>query len=167
MTKYIVSAAIVAIAVTLVSFVRSQYKGMRYAIQNTRTGKNLRPLAAGKENGNRLVQYDHHSWKCMTWDFNEVGPQTYLLKNRYTGKTFQTIGEPLANSKLSQQEVIEGTSQQWELIKLTESVFRIKLKGKNLFLSVPGDETNADVILVPLKEDDAQLWRLVRQNPLF
>src|SRR5512133_179114 len=60
-----------------------------YAIQNTVTGKNLRPYEAGGQNGNRIVLYDHVEWKCMTWKFMSVGDNTYQLKNLFTSKTFQ------------------------------------------------------------------------------
>jgi len=167
MMKYIIALISIVMVAILVSFVQRRYKGMRYAIQNAKTGKNLRPFAAGKQNDNRLVQYDHHSWKCMTWDFEEVGFQTYLIKNRYTSKTFQTSGEPWANSRLFQQELIGGSSQQWELIRQTEDAYRIKLKGTNLFISVSSDKANSDIVLLPFQEDDAQLWKLVKQNPLL
>ncbi|HEY6915649.1 MAG TPA: hypothetical protein VI413_13320, partial [Paludibacter sp.] len=53
-------------SVLLVAFAAAQTISGTYAIQNTVTGKNLRPYEAGNQNGNRIVSYNHVEWKCMT-----------------------------------------------------------------------------------------------------
>ncbi len=73
MKKYLLPIALV---LTIAVVAKSQeikstcaiQKGIKstYAVQNVKTGKNLRPYNAGIDNGNKIVLYNHHEWKCMT-----------------------------------------------------------------------------------------------------
>lgn len=165
--KYFIVLVIAAVGIAILSFTLRQYTGKRYAIQNVQTGKNLRPYAAGKQDGNRLVLYDHHSWKCMTWDFKEVGTETYQLQNRYTSKSFQASIKPESNAKLCQQPLTGSGLQEWEFIKQSDEAYLIKQNCTDLYLSISSEATNSDIVLMPLQSTKAQLWRLVKQNPLF
>ncbi|WP_313579018.1 RICIN domain-containing protein [Chishuiella sp.] len=160
----IASLLFVMIGITILSFTRMQYKGKRYAIQNIQTGKNIRPYAAGKQDGNRLILYNSYRWKCMTWDLKETGENTYQLQNRYTEKTFQVDAK--LNGKLNQIQ-LDDNSQEWEFIKQAENTYLIKQKETNLYISISSEETNSDIVLKPLNNTKEQLWRLVKQNPLL
>lgn len=165
--KYLMVLILLIVIISILSFTSRQYKGMRYAIQNIQTGKNLRPFQAGKQDGNRLVLYNHHNWKCMTWDFKKIADITYQLQNRYTEKTFQVenYGEP--NAKLCQKPLTSNVAQQWEFIKQANENYLIRLKDTDLYISISSDSTNSDIILLPLQNTTAQLWKLVKQDPLF
>lgn len=141
-------------------------KSSRFAIQNVQTGKNLRPFEAGKANGNKLVLYHHHRWKCMTWELIKVENETFRMQNQYTLKSFQTAGQPVANAKLLQQPLTDK-AREWELIKQSNDEYLIKLKGTELYISISKDETNSEIILLPRKGTKDQLWRLVKQNPII
>ena len=137
-----------------------------YAIQNTVTGKNLRPYEAGGQNGNRIVLYDHVEWKCMTWNFIPAGDNVYQLKNLFTSKTFQSKDQPaITGSSLEQQSVLATAAQQWEFIKAADKSYYIRLKGTELFITASSSSTNTNIILQEKQSGALQLWRLVAQNP--
>ena len=137
-----------------------------FAIQNTVTGKNLRPYEAGGQNGNRIVLYDHVEWKCMTWKFISVGTNTYQLKNLYTSKTFQSKEIPAKHgSALEQQPITNSDLQQWEFVEAADKCYYIRLKGTELYITVSSSETNTDIQLQKKQDKALQLWKLVAQNP--
>jgi len=137
-----------------------------YAIQNTVTGKNLRPYDAGNQNGNRIVLYNHVEWKCMTWDFIPAGAGTYQLKNQFTSKTFQPKENPAkAGTALEQQPISTSASQQWEFITAANKSFYIRLKGTELYITASSSQTNSNIILQDKQDKSLQLWKLVAQNP--
>ena len=137
-----------------------------FAIQNTVTGKNLRPYEAGGQNGNRIVLYNHVEWKCMTWKFISVGANTYQLKNLYTGKTFQSGEIPAKNgSALVQQPISGSDAQQWEFVESADKNYYIRLKGTELYITASSAETNTDIQLQKKQDKALQLWKLIAQNP--
>lgn len=89
--------------------------GQTFAIQNIASGKNLRPFEAGRQDSNQIVLYDHHSWKCLTWTFKQVGPDRYRLTNYYTGKTLDAASKPAASVSLVQHETVPN-SLGWEFV---------------------------------------------------
>jgi hypothetical protein len=148
------------------SFTVAQTISGTYAIQNTVTGKNLRPYEAGGQNGNRIVLYDHVEWKCMTWKFMSVGDNTYQFKNLFTSKTFQPKEIPAKDgSALEQQPISNTDSQQWEFIGAPDNSFYIRLKGTELYVTASSSQTNTNIILQKKQGNALQLWRLVAQNP--
>ena len=137
-----------------------------YAIQNTVTGKNLRPFDAGNQNGNRIVLYNHVQWKCMTWNFISTSDNTYQLKNLFTSKTFQPKENPAkVGTTLEQTPLSTSASQQWEFIKTPNKSFYIRLKGSELYITASSSETNSNIVLQAKQDKALQLWRLVEQNP--
>jgi hypothetical protein len=137
-----------------------------YAIQNTETGKNLRPYDADNQNGNRIVLYNHVEWKCMTWSFIPADENSYQLKNLLTSKTFQPKENPAkVGTTLEQQPIAMSALQQWEFIKAANNSFYIRLKGSELFITASTSETNSNIVLQEKKDKALQLWRLVEQNP--
>jgi hypothetical protein len=149
-----------------VAFAAAQTIIGTYAIQNTATGKNLRPYEAGNQNGNRIVLYNHVEWKCMTWEFRQVKDNTYQLKNLFTGKTFQAKDKPAKQgSTLEQQPLAATDAQQWEFIKKAANTYLIRLKGTELYITASSGQTNSDIVLQPEKKEAMQQWRLVAQNP--
>ena len=150
----------------LSSFTAAQTFSGTYAIQNTVTGKNLRPYDAGSHNGNRIVLYDHVEWKCMTWKFISMGDNTYQLKNLFTSKTFQPKEMPAKDgSTLEQQPISNTDSQLWEFIGAPDNSFYIRLKGTELYVTTSSSQTNTNIILQKKQGNAMQLWRLVAQNP--
>lgn len=139
----------------------------RYAIQNVQTGKNLRPYEARKANGNKIVLYDHHGWKCMTWEFSHLQGDTYQLKNRYTDKTFQAASSPASGIALWQQPIKDDNAQDWEFIKQAKNTYRIRQKGTDLYITISSTDTNSPTILLPKQNSTGQLWKLVEQDPWF
>lgn len=139
-----------------------------YAIQNIKTGKNLRPFEAGSQDGNKIVLYNHVEWKCMTWDFIHVDGDIYQLKNLFTSKTFQPLGNTSAGCTLEQRKLVPGSvGQEWEFIRAGKESYYIRLKGTELYITISDASgmVNSSIILQPKKDIDLQLWKLVRQNP--
>lgn len=159
---------IIALSIAIIFFSRKKNQKERYAIQNVKTNKNIRPYKANSENDNKIILYDSYSWKCMTWDLEKVGnSEVYNLKNRYTDKTFQA-SKGSKNVITLVQETLNGSEQQnWEFIKNSENQYLIKLENTNLYITITSDSTNSDIALLQFKGDSSQLWRLKRQNPLL
>jgi hypothetical protein len=162
--KKIILTFVAAIVCTTLSF--SQVINGTYAIQNTVTGKNLRPFDAGSQNGNKIVLYDHVEWKCMTWKFTNVTGNIYQLQNLFTSKTFQPKQLPAkAGVTLEQQPVSKSSDQNWEFIRDSDNSYFIRLKGTELYITASSSQTNTDILLKEKQAKELQLWRLVAQNP--
>ncbi len=77
---------------------KKQYKNT-FAIVNVQSGLALRPMDANYRDEVPLITYGLYDWECITWEMIGVdSPNTYLLKNLYTQKTFEPSGEPRARS---------------------------------------------------------------------
>lgn len=155
----------------LFSFVHNTYaqaiKGT-YAIKNVKTGMLLRIKDANGKNGTPLVSYDPQNWKCMTWDFQSKGENTYQLVNLFTKKTFQPVGEPKDAMLLEEQPLLaNGGNQQYEFIKVEKGVYLIRLKATDLYVtpSDPEGSTNSTIELAGKKNGTLQQWSIYLQNP--
>src|SRR5262245_58818336 len=107
----------VVILMSTIINVNAQTIEGRFAIQNIQTEKNIRPFEAKKDDGNKVILYNHHWWKCMTWEFINVKDNVYQLKNRYTFKTFEPSATAKTGVSLWQQPLKEDQTQYWEFIK--------------------------------------------------
>lgn len=137
-----------------------------YAIQNVRTGKNIRAYNAGIDDGTKIILYGHAKWECMTWRFIRLDDNTYLLQNLYTQKTFQPLSPPESGVGLWQQPLGKSHLQYWEFIKQQDDTYLIRLKDTELFVTVSSDENNSSIVLMQKQGSDSQRWRLIRQTPL-
>jgi len=142
-------------------------KGMvnTYAIQNIKTGKDIRVHNAGIEDERRITLYTHHNWECITWQFIEVEDNTFLLKNLYSQKSFQPSKAPQEGVTLWQQP-LGGSLQFWEFIKQSDEAYLIRLKGTELYVTISAEENHSDIILMPLKNLTDQQWKLIPQQPI-
>lgn len=136
-----------------------------FAIQNIKTNKCLRPLNANKSNENKIILYNHHNWKCITWEFTAIEENTYLLKNLYTEKTFEPSLNLVNGASLWQQEINNSKLQIWEFIKQKDDSFVIKLKDNELYITISSEKTNSEVILMEYSGLDEQKWKLIKQRP--
>lgn len=155
--------AIITFGVTAVCITKG--KNNTYAIQNVQTGKNLRPFEASKSDGNKIILYNHHNWKCLTWEFIQIEKEVYKLKNKYTSKTFQPISKPEAGVGLWQQPLKNDSLQEWEFIEQADETYLIRLKGTELYITASSGETDSPIILIAKSDDKKQLWKKVRQTP--
>jgi hypothetical protein len=148
---------------------KSQHIKGTYAIKNVSTGMLLRVMDANKKNETPIVAYSPTNWKCMTWDFNQVEGNTYLLRNLFTNKTFEPQrGEISEGVSLEQQPLDNGkTKQQWEFIAGENNTYMIRLKGSDLYLtpSDKGGTINSKVILGKKRSDKSQYWTIYEQHP--
>ena len=148
--------------------VRAQTIKGNYAIKNVQTGMLLRIKDASNKNGTPLVAYGPQNWKCMTWNFILVEGNTYQLKNLFTGKTFQPKISDTAESGLEEQPVSLGSNnQQYEFEPAAKDIYRIKLKGTELYLT-PEDKkgaTNSLIILTRKTGTKEQQWTIYEQAP--
>jgi hypothetical protein len=165
----------IKLSLTISAIVFLTFKGLAqnikgtYAIKNVSTGMLLRVMDANKKNETPIVAYSPTNWKCMTWDFNQVEGHTYLLRNLFTGKTFQPQkGEATEGISLEQQPFDNSkTYQQWEFISAPDNTYMIKLKGSDLFIT-PSDKSgtvNSKIILAKKRADKTQYWSIYEQHP--
>lgn len=127
------------------------------------------PTAHGakRHDGNAIIQYNHWSWKCMTWQFVPVGENTYQLRNLYTFKTLQPSSAPAPLVPLSQQPVTDDKAQHLEFVADRDDTYLVKLKGTNLYITALSRETNSQIVLHTRQNSSAQQWRLIKQDPWF
>ena|SRR6218665_874124 len=140
--------------------------GQTFAVQNISSGKNLRPFQAGREDGNRIILYDHHSWKCLTWSFKQVGPNRYQLANYYTGKFLDSELAPSDGLSLVQHETISD-SLAWDFEAQPGGSYAIRMADTDLYITATSAGTNTPIMLSSFAGTDNQRWRLVPQRPWF
>lgn len=163
--KFIVSTLLIFI-LSYTSY-SQEIKGT-YAIKNVKTGMLLRVKDASSKNGTHLVAYDPQNWKCMTWDFQHTGENTYQLKNLFTKKTFQSLGEAKDDVVLEEQPLVaDAKNQQYEFIKVKKDIYLIKLKATDLYLTPadPEGSTNSAIKLAKKQDSPLQQWSIYLQNP--
>lgn len=136
-----------------------------YAIQNVKTGKDIRVFNANYKDETKIILYSHNNWECMTWELIQMKDSTFLLKNLYTQKTFQPSSSPNSGISLWQQPMGGTALQYWEFIKQPDNTFLIRLNESELYVTVASDENNSDLILMTKQDSPSQQWKLVRQNP--
>ena len=136
-----------------------------YAIQNVKTGKDIRVHNANYLDGTKIILYSHQNWECMTWELIHLEDSTFLVKNLYTQKTFQPESTPKEGVTLWQQSMGGSRFQFWEFIKVPDEMYLIKLKDTDLYLTISSDENNSPIVLQPKQNSTSQQWKLVRQNP--
>ncbi len=155
------------VAACLVSGTSVRAEGDRtFAIQNVGSGKNLRPFEAGRHDGNRVVLYDHHWWRCLTWSFTRVGEDRFRLTNFYTGHTLAAASSLAVEIPLVQRES-PSEDTLWELVAQLGGAYAIRLAGTELYITASSPETNSAITLSPFTDDDSHKWRLVPQRPWF
>lgn len=138
-----------------------------YAIQNVGTGKDIRVKDVGVKDETEIILYTHNEWECLTWEFIQLEDSTYLLKNLCTQKTFQPSSLPEQGVGLWQQSLGGSHLQYWEFIKQPNETSLIRLKDTELYLTATSDEDNSPIILMPKERSDKQLWKLIKQNPIY
>ncbi len=143
-----------------------QDKKETYAIQNIGTNKCIRPQNANFHNDIDVILYDLNNWECLTWQFIDMGENTFLLKNLYTEKTFQPKSGSVEGSSMWQKPVGGSQDQYWEFLVQSDGIYLIRLKGTMLYLTASSKEQNAKILLKPLDGSDRQLWKLVKQSPI-
>lgn len=140
-----------------------------FAIENVDRAKVLRVKDALNGNGVPIVLYNPVNWKCVTWDFIEVGQNVYQLKNLFTGKTFQMNDtDSVQNFALYQQVLVANKPKQsYEFILVKDNIYLIRLKDSDLYLTPSGNsgEVNSIILLEKRKKDSTQYWKIYRQNP--
>ena len=165
-----VRLVIIISAILFISFnsLGQSIKGT-YAIKNVSTGMLLRVMDANKKNETPIVAYSPTNWKCMTWDFNQLEGNTYILRNLFTNKTFQPQKGDVSEGISLEQQPLESSkmSQQWEFIRAENNSYMIKLKGSKLYVT-PSDisgAVNSKIILSKKRADKLQYWTIYEQHP--
>lgn len=138
-----------------------------YAIQNVSTGKDIRVYNVGVQDETEIILYPHNEWECLTWEFIQLEDSTFLLKNLCTQKTFEPSSSPEQGVGLWQKSLGGTRLQYWEFIEQPNDTRLIRLKDTELYLTATSDEDNSPVILMPQQDSDKQLWRLIKQNPIY
>jgi hypothetical protein len=175
MYKYLFFSLLILVLLFALAFGHRIYHGYlkkrntvnTYAIQNVKTGKNIRVYNAGINDETKIILYTHHNWECMTWQFIQLEGDAYLLKNLYTQKTFQPSSSPMAGIDLWQQILGGDNLQYWEFIKQSDETYLIRLKGTELYITISSDKNNSSIILLPIQNSAEQQWRLIEQHPIF
>lgn len=138
-----------------------------YAIENVEYGLVLRIKDAQSANGTPLVLYRPVNWKCVTWEFQKIGNNTYQLRNLFTGKTFQPKGPNVVpDLPLEQQPISENKFQYYEFLPAGNDSYYIKLAGTELYLTPEASKVNSPIILKnKIWKGDLQKWVIYEQNP--
>jgi hypothetical protein len=172
--KILFYVLVVLIALNLAVFGPRIIKGIKlkqdkvntYAIQNVKTNRCIRPYNAGFQDNNKIILYDLNNWECITWQFIGLNNDTYLLKNLYTEKTFQSVTDAVEGATMWQKPLGGSNQQYWEFLKQDDGTYLIRLKGTELYLTAKSEEQNADIVLKPLQNSTDQQWKLIEQHPI-
>jgi len=142
----------------------SQVEENSYMVQNVGTGKVMRIKDTNSKNGTPIVAYSPVEWKCVTWDFRKLANGNYHLVNLFSGKTMQ----PATDGKAMEEQPLDKNSetQQFQVVKTSRNQYEIKLKGSDLYLTAPDENTGFDQItLAPRNGTDLQRWTFKEQHP--
>ena len=164
---FLIAGVLMAFFVLRSSFANSIKANETYAIQNADTELDLRPFEAQTHDGNKVIQYNHHWWKCLTWKFIPAGSNSYFLTNYYTEKALNLSQPPKAGVGLLQRPFLKDKTQKWEFIDNGKGYFKIRLEGKDLYLTSVSKKNNAELEIQPSNNSKNQLWKLINQSPLF
>lgn len=138
-----------------------------YSIQNVSTGKDIRVKDVGVKDETQIILYTHNEWECLTWEFIQLEDNIYLLKNLCTQKTFEPSSSPEQGVGLWQQSLGGSRLQYWEFIDQPNETCLIRLKDTELYLTTTSDEDNSPIVLMPKQDSEKQLWKLIKQNPIY
>ena len=138
-----------------------------FAIQNVATGMNLRPFDASKQDRNRVILYNHHAWKCLTWEFLPIEGNSYRLKNYYTAKAVEPAAHAVGPTTLQQRPISGGVTQIWEFVDQPVNAFLIRHKTTGLYITASSHLRDSELHLQPRDRTRPQSWRLIRQRPWF
>ena len=170
MKKSVISSLCTVAFILLAAISFGQIIKGTYAIKNMQTGMLLRIKDANTANGTPLVAYHPVNWKCMTWNFNHVEGQTYQLKNLFSNKTFQPKAAATEGVALEEQPLVnKQATQQYEFIPIDKNVYKIKLKGTELYVT-PSDakgSDNSQIMLAANQNGKLQQWTIYEQNPEY
>jgi Ricin-type beta-trefoil lectin domain-like len=157
--------------ITLNSWVNSfaQVIAGTYAIKNVQTGMLLRIKDANNTNGTPLVAWSPVNWKCVTWDFKHIEGETYLLRNLFTNKTFQSKGGVAADGAILEQQplILSQVNQQYDFIPVEKNVYLIRAKDTDLYIT-PLDKTgvtDTGITLAKKSGSKLQQWTIYEQKP--
>lgn len=135
-----------------------------YAIQNVKTRLCIRPYNASFKEENRIIMYPLKNWECITWQFIKLKDNQYLLQNLYTHKTL--VSEKLEEDITFYQKTLGvDENQVYEVIK-DNDYYLIKVADTELYLTSLSNETNSNLVLMKLNNNDNQKWNLIKQNPI-
>jgi len=149
------------------SFLMKRNYANTYAIQNVGTNKDIRVYNVGVEDKTKVILYTHNHWECLTWQFIQLEDNTYLLKNLATQKTFEPSTTPKEGVDLWQKSLGGSRLQYWEFLKQSDESYFIRLKDTELYLTATTDNDNSQIILMSKQVSNKQLWRLIKQNPIY
>lgn len=141
--------------------------GGTFAIQNVGSGMNLRPLDARNDERNQVILYDHHWWKCLTWEFSRNEDGEFRLANFYTGKWLDSRVDDAGGISLMQSSA-PRTGVAWEFASQSDGSYSIRMSGTDLYVTATAAQNNSQILLKPLQQgSNTQKWRLVAQRPWF
>lgn len=149
------------------SFLMKRNYANTYAIRNVGVNKDIRVYNVGVEDETKVILYTHNHWECLTWQFIQLEENTFLLKNLATQKTFEPASAPKEGVALWQKSLGGSRLQYWQFIKQTDETYLIRLKDSELYLTATSDKDNSPIVLMPKQDTDKQLWRLIKQNPIY
>lgn len=175
MTVVILSVLLVVVLIPAIyfapwiyfSFLMKRNYANTYAIQNVGVNKDIRVYNVGVEDETKVILYTHNHWECLTWQFIQLEENTYLLKNLATQKTFEPSTAPKEGVALWQKSLGGSRLQYWQFIKQTDETYLIRLKDTELYLTATSDKDNSPIVIMPKQGSDKQLWRLIKQNPIY
>ncbi len=149
------------------SFLMKRQHTNTYAIQNVGVNKDIRVFNVGVKDKTKVILYSHNHWECLTWQFIQLEENTYLLKNLATQKTFEPASVPKEGVALWQKSLGGSKLQYWEFIKQNDDKYLIRLKDTELYLTATSQHDNSPIILLHKQNSEMQLWRLIKQNPIY
>lgn len=132
-----------------------------FSLKNKVTGMYLRPLGASHSDGAPMVLFSPKSWKCVTWDLTTKGGSVYLLRNQYTGKTFEAGAEGVWQCSVDPDHI----GQQWRFREVDKGEYLLISEDSGLALEPEdGNKMNSRVIVSKVTGIDLQRWILVPQD---
>jgi hypothetical protein len=138
-----------------------------FMIKNEQSGLVIRPQNAGIADGVPIIQFTPQNWECTTWQMIEIGPNTFLLKDLYTQKSFAPVGTPDAGALLEQRPIGGDRNQHWQFNHQEDDTYTIQLAGTDLFITSTSSTVDDRLTLQEASDGADQRWTLTQQHPII
>lgn len=115
------------------------YEGKWVAIVAKHSGKSIHVVNYGKNNGDKIIQWDNNKTENSLWRIEKLSNGNYRIYNKYSGKIMEIGGYSNQNGGVAQQwDYINHLYQQWKIVKLSDGYYRFINAGSGKSLDVSG-----------------------------
>ena len=125
-------------------------------------------LGGSSTDGTQVQQYTPNGGSAQRWTLTDAGGGYYYVRLD-NGKALDVLlGSSLPGAKVQEWTFNGGSAQKWKLEHVRDGFYTLQAQCSGLNLEIAGGSGEPYAVATqntPNVDSDAQLWRLVVQNP--